>query len=138
MIRVMLATATVLAAAGCTGMDGWSTAPERGYDYQHAPAMATNGMWTGPTGMTLYTYDKDAVGAGTSACAGPCATNWPPLYAPDGTVASANGDWTIVRRADGRLQWAYKGHPLYYWSRDARPGDTTGDGFNNAWRIARP
>ena len=59
----------------------------------------------------------------------------PPLYANGGTARS---DWTVIRRDDGRTQWAYKGKPLYYWVKDQKPGDRTGDGFNGAWRVARP
>lgn len=44
----------------------------------------------------------------------------------------------MIKRDDGVPQWAYKGRPLYTWSKDAKPGDRTGDGFNNAWRLARP
>lgn len=134
MIRLMLTVSATVILAGCGPYKPWSTDMEKGVAYQHAPARTVDGAWTGPTGMTLYTYDRDTVG--TSACVGPCAVNWPPMYAPDGTQAS--GDWSIVRRADGRLQWAYKGQPLYYWSKDARAGDRTGDGVNDAWRIARP
>ena len=43
-----------------------------------------------------------------------------------------------LARDDGSKQWAYKGKPLYTWVKDAKPGDRTGDGFNNAWRVARP
>lgn len=85
-------------------------------------------------GMTLYTFAKDA--DGKSACNGPCAKNWPPLLATSGTPS---GDWSIITRADGSKQWAYKGHPLYTWHNDKKPGDTTGDGFlNGAWHIAQP
>jgi predicted lipoprotein with Yx(FWY)xxD motif len=85
--------------------------------------------------MTLYTFDKDM--GGKSACNGPCAGNWPPLMAPAG--AAASGDWTVVTRDDGSAQWAYKGKPLYTWTKDKKPGDTTGDGFlNGAWHIAKP
>ena len=28
--------------------------------------------------------------------------------------------------------------PLYRWSKDQKPGDTTGDGFKNLWRVGRP
>jgi predicted lipoprotein with Yx(FWY)xxD motif len=52
--------------------------------------------------------------------------------------AKASGDWTIVTRDDGSKQWAYKGKPLYTWSKDAKAGDVTGDGVNNVWRIAVP
>jgi len=100
-----------------------------------APAMVTDGMLTGGNGMTLYTFDKDA--DGKSMCNGPCATNWPPLYATDSDKAS--GDYGIITRDDGKKQWALKGKPLYYWSKDQKPGDKTGDGFlNGAWHVAKP
>ncbi len=86
-------------------------------------------------GMTLYTFDKDA--AGKSMCNGPCAENWPPLMAS--ADAKAMGDWSVVRRDDGKMMWAYKGKPLYAFKKDMAPGDTTGDGFlNGAWHMAKP
>jgi predicted lipoprotein with Yx(FWY)xxD motif len=85
-------------------------------------------------GMTLYVFEKDT--PGKSNCNGPCATNWPPLTA--NVDAKASGDWSIVMRDDGGKQWAYKGKPLYAWSKDAKPGDVTGDGVNNVWHIAAP
>jgi len=100
-----------------------------------APAKVADGVLTGPNGMTLYTFDKDAVGAGTSVCNGPCATNWPPVTA--GADAKASGDWTIITRDDGAKQWAYKGKPVYLWSKDAKPGDMTGDNFNNVWHVVK-
>ncbi|GAA5177718.1 hypothetical protein GCM10025771_15410 [Niveibacterium umoris] len=101
-----------------------------------APASAREGVLTNAAGMTLYTFDKDSAGSGKSVCNGPCATNWPPLLAAPG--AAAQGDWTLVTRDDGTMQWAYKGKPLYLWAKDAKPGDRTGDGFNKVWRIATP
>ena len=44
----------------------------------------------------------------------------------------------MITRDDGSKQWAYKGKPLYTWAKDTKPGDKTGDGFNNAWRVAKP
>jgi predicted lipoprotein with Yx(FWY)xxD motif len=85
-------------------------------------------------GMSLYTFDNDA--GGKSACNGPCAAIWPPLIAASGS--SAAGDWTIVSRDDGSAQWAYKGHPLYTFTKDGKPGDVNGDGFKNVWRLAKP
>lgn len=102
----------------------------------HGPARVADGVYVGPNGMTLYTFDRDTAGSGKSVCNGPCATNWPPLMAAASDKAS--GDWTIVVRDDGSRQWAWRGKPVYYWVRDAKPGDRTGDGFNNAWRLARP
>ena len=100
-----------------------------------APAKVADGVLVAPNGMTLYTFDRDTA-AGKSVCNGPCATNWPPLMVPAG--ASASGDWSVITRDDGGKQWAYKGKPVYFWAKDAKPGDRTGDGFNNVWRLARP
>lgn len=85
-------------------------------------------------GMTLYTFDKDAMGQ--SACVDACAQNWPPLLADAG--AKAMGEYSRIKRGDGALQWAYRGKPLYLWSKDAKPGDTSGDGFRDIWHVARP
>jgi predicted lipoprotein with Yx(FWY)xxD motif len=101
-----------------------------------APAMLAGGVLTGPNGMTLYTFDKDMAGSGKSVCNGPCANNWPPLMAAESDRAS--GDYSIVTRDDGSKQWAIKGKPLYYWVKDAKPGDMTGDGFNKVWQVAKP
>lgn len=85
--------------------------------------------------MTLYMFGKDT--PTQSNCNGACASNWLPLMAP--ANAAATGDWTVVTRADGTKQWAYKGHPLYRWVNDSKPGDTTGDGAaNGAWHVAQP
>ena len=104
---------------------------------QGAPGgvMVRDGLLTGPSGMTLYTFDKDTAGSGKSVCNGPCAANWPPLMAGN---ASASGDYSVITRDDGGQQLAYKGKPLYYWAKDTRPGDKTGDGFNSVWHIATP
>lgn len=99
------------------------------------PARMEGGALTGATGMTLYTFDRDTAGNGKSVCNGPCAANWPPLMASD--TAKASGEYTIITRDDGKKQWALKGKPLYYWAKDQKPGDRTGDGFNNIWRVAR-
>jgi predicted lipoprotein with Yx(FWY)xxD motif len=116
-----LLIATALSACSTTG----STS---------APAMASGGVLTGSNGMTLYTFDKDA--GGKSMCNGPCATNWPPLYATDSDVAS--GDYSIVTRDDGKKQWALKGKPLYFWVKDQKAGDKSGDNVNNVWHVAKP
>lgn len=100
------------------------------------PTRTADGVLIGPNGMTLYTFDRDAAMSGKSVCNGPCAANWPPLMASD--AYKPMGDYTIVTRDDGGKQWAYKGKPLYYYAKDAKAGDRTGDNFNNVWKTARP
>lgn len=85
-------------------------------------------------GKALYTYDEDMTGM--SMCTAQCEKNWPAFVAaPD---AKAEGAWSIIKRDDGRQQWAYKGNPLYTWKNDAKPGDTTGDGKGGVWHLAKP
>ncbi len=101
-----------------------------------APAKVVDGVFVNAAGMTLYTFDRDAASSGRSVCNGPCAANWPPLSAA--ADAKGGGDWSVIARDDGSRQWAYKGKPLYAWIKDSKPGDRSGDGVNNAWRLARP
>lgn len=95
------------------------------------PARMEGGMLVGHNGMTLYTFDKDT--DGKSLCNGKCAENWPPLYAE----GAPSGDFSVITRDDGRKQFAYKGKPLYFWIKDQKPGDKTGDGFNGVWHVAK-
>jgi len=85
-------------------------------------------------GKSLYTFDKDQ--PGKSDCTGICAAIWPPLVAAEG--AKASGQWSLVRRHDGSMQWAFNGSPLYTYRMDARPGDVSGDGAEGVWHVARP
>lgn len=101
-----------------------------------AQTKVADGVLVGPNGMTLYTFDKDVADSGKSMCNGPCATNWPPLTA--GASDMASGEHSIITRDDGSKQWAAKGKPLYFWAKDSKPGDKTGDGFNKVWQTAKP
>ena len=98
------------------------------------PAKVSEGVLTNGTGMTLYFFDRDT--PGKSACNGPCANSWPPFAA--GADAKPSADWTVITREDGSKQWAYKGKPLYTWAKDQKPGEKTGDNFNNVWHVATP
>jgi predicted lipoprotein with Yx(FWY)xxD motif len=75
-------------------------------------------------------------GSGKSACNGECAQKWPPLTAAASDKSS--GDYAVITRDDGSMQWSYKGKPLYLWIKDQKPGDMTGDGVNNVWHTAKP
>ena len=95
------------------------------------PGKMTGGMMTDDKGMTLYTFDKDM--GGKSMCNGDCAKNWPPLMAP--ADAKAEGKWTVIKRDDGMMQYAYDGKPLYTFVKDAKPGDMTGDKMKDVWHV---
>ena len=96
-------------------------------------AVSDSGVMADKSGMTLYIFDKDV--PGVSNCAGGCAASWPPFLA--GSDAAAEGDFTLVTRADGKAQWAFKEMPLYYWAGDKRPGQTNGDGVGGVWHVVK-
>src|SRR6185503_1135644 len=72
-----------------------------------APAKSAGGVMADSAGMTLYMFGK------------------------------ASGDWTIIARDDGSKQWAYKGKPVYKYSKDTKAGEMTGDGFNGVWHAVK-
>lgn len=61
-----------------------------------------------------------------------CAKAWPPVIAAED--AKPVGKWTLIRRHDKRLQWAYDGLVLYTSALDRKPGDTIGGSKQNARR----
>jgi predicted lipoprotein with Yx(FWY)xxD motif len=100
------------------------------------PIVVTGGMLVNAQGMTLYTFDRDKAGSGKSNCNSDCAQMWPPLvWIGAGEPAGA---YTLIQREGGQKQWAYKGKPLYLFSGDVNPNDTTGEGVNGVWHIAKP
>lgn len=124
-----IALIAALALAGCSSMGTSTSKPS-------TPAQAADGTLIGPNGKTLYFFSKDTKGSGASACYDTCAKNWPPLDVA--STAQPIGDYSIIIRTDGARQWAYKGQPLYYFVKDAKPGDKTGDGVGGNWKIAKP
>jgi predicted lipoprotein with Yx(FWY)xxD motif len=88
------------------------------------------------TGLTLYAFTADS--ADKSACAGDCATTWPPLTsdaAPTlGTGLDAE-DFKTIARDDGSTQVTFYGLPLYHFSGDTGPGDTNGQGLGGKWYV---
>ena len=105
-------------------------APSNTSAFMHSPTSAGTVLTTAD-GMTLYTYDKDAVGQ--SACYGDCAQYWHP-YLSNGT-SMPSGKMTLVTRSDGSQQWAYDGKPLYTFTQDTSAGQVNGNNFHNNWHV---
>jgi predicted lipoprotein with Yx(FWY)xxD motif len=88
---------------------------------------------------TVYVFDADLAAPGTSVCSGSCASVWPPVAASAGVTYPT--PFTAIKRADGTLQLAYSGRPVYTYIGDAAAGSIAGNGlveFGGAWHIARP
>jgi predicted lipoprotein with Yx(FWY)xxD motif/Ca2+-binding RTX toxin-like protein len=85
----------------------------------------------GAHGKTLYLFAHDK--GKRSTCYGKCARAWPPLITR-GKPRAAMGARTALLgtslRRDGKRQVTYRGHPLYYFSKDRKAGQTAGAGLN--------
>jgi predicted lipoprotein with Yx(FWY)xxD motif/plastocyanin len=87
-------------------------------------------------GMTLYLYTKDT--PNTSNCYDKCATAWPPLLTQGAPVAGSGADASLLGttpRTDGSSQVTYNGWPLYYFAKDQKPGDVTGQNVGSVWFV---
>jgi predicted lipoprotein with Yx(FWY)xxD motif len=91
-------------------------------------------------GRTVYAFDKDTRGSGTSACTGGCAGLWPAVHATGGSssVTGVSGTVGTITRDDGTKQVTLDGRPLYTYSGDAAAGDVAGQGFMGIWWVVAP
>lgn len=83
---------------------------------------------------TTYVSDKDE--PGKSNCTGECEALWPPVIAQEG--AKPVGDWSLVKRPDGRNQWAFRGKPFYTFAKEGPPSSfalANGHGVGGTWHI---
>ncbi|GHG83117.1 hypothetical protein [Streptomyces griseocarneus] len=95
---------------------------------------------TDAKGFTLYRFDKDKAKPSASNCNGDCAAAWPPVTAAD-QVSLKGIDKSLVAtvtRADGSKQLTLGGWPLYRFAKDAKPGETKGQGVGGTWFAAGP
>ncbi|GAA1107010.1 hypothetical protein [Nocardiopsis metallicus] len=94
---------------------------------------------TDAAGHTLYRFDEDSPDEESSACYGDCADNWIPVAAAqEMTIPGGDELLDSFEREDGIEQVTLDGWPLYRHAADAGPGDTNGEGAQEAWYAASP
>ena len=88
------------------------------------------------SGMTVYVFDEDTQGSGSSSCSGACLANWPPVTAEAApSLDGVTGDVDTITGTDGSTQVTLNGWPLYYFAGDTAAGDTAGQGVNDVWWV---
>jgi predicted lipoprotein with Yx(FWY)xxD motif len=90
-------------------------------------------------GMTLYIFTNDQ--PDKSNCSGQCLQNWPPLVTSGKPTVGYGVDASMVGTAtlaDGRTIVTYNHMPLYYFAKDAKQGDTNGQGVGSVWFVIGP
>jgi predicted lipoprotein with Yx(FWY)xxD motif len=140
----LLAAALAIAACGGGGYAGGNSTPSKtaGAAVVSAKPSKLGTLLVGPTGRTLYLFEKDE--HNESYCRGACTGAWPPLTTSAGAKAGAGASAGLIgttRRDDGKTQVTYAGHPVYYYDGDSSPGNVNGQGlkqFGAEWYVLSP
>ncbi|GFE80175.1 hypothetical protein GCM10011487_21750 [Steroidobacter agaridevorans] len=128
---VLLSAAFVLWSQSGAAAD--PSDPSISYPGAVALSQSSSGAWgykSFPQLLPLYIFKGEP--AGRSLCDRDCTAVWPIVRAE--RTDKPVGLWTIVKRDDGRLQWAYKNSPVYTYFED-RPNDAKGVGKNMDWYL---
>jgi len=140
MIRWFLALAVTAALGAGAAMAATAAL------HSSAPAVKTvssakfGKVLVGANGKTLYRYTVDSKGVNRCTSDPACGKYWPPLLVKStvkptaGTGVSASLLGTINAKS-GMRQVTYAGFPLYFFSGDAKAGQTSGEGFESKWYV---
>ena len=98
---------------------------------------------TDGSGRAVYVLEGTRSGSGINRCSGMCVNEWPPVPAPPLPTAGSGLNPPALRTVSGYRgnQISYSGWPLYYFSHDMGPSDTTGQGVHDqwgSWYLIRP
>jgi predicted lipoprotein with Yx(FWY)xxD motif len=129
---------SALAIIMCVACEGQSRAADMSLDklpYPSALALSESngGKWiykSFPSLLPLYIFDGEPTGKST--CDKVCTAVWPIIQAEGNDRPM--GLWTIVKRDDGRLQWAFKNKPVYTYFEDST-NDPRGVGKDMDWYL---
>jgi predicted lipoprotein with Yx(FWY)xxD motif len=140
MIRLFLATAVL-----CLALAPAALAEDVTLKVANSP---THGAYlTDGAGRALYLFTADTqgkVGADpVISCNGACLTGWPLLTGESMAVAGEGVDVALIGKIfhDGKDVVTYNGWPLYYFVKDAAPGDTAGQDLKShggEWYLVTP
>jgi predicted lipoprotein with Yx(FWY)xxD motif len=93
-------------------------------------------------GRTLYNLTNNGAAVACTSSNG-CTAVWPPALLPSGqtTVSAGSGVNNVTAvSANGGMQLAYKGLPLYRFSGDPSAGSANGEGimsFGGTWHVVK-
>jgi predicted lipoprotein with Yx(FWY)xxD motif len=138
-LAALTASAVIASAAAAVALAGHATTGRTKVAIAKSPL---GRILVDSKGITLYDFVKDK--GTTSVCYGACAALWPPLITKGKPIAGTGVRASLLgttKRKDGKLEVTYKGHPLYYFVTDRKPGQTTGQGvdqFGGPWWVLSP
>ena len=102
---------------------------------------------TDADGRALYLFTADTQGSGDTqdqiSCSGECLDAWPLFTTTGEPQAGDMVDASLLGTLEheGETVVTYNGWPLYYFARDAGPGEATGqdvESFGGEWYLVTP
>jgi predicted lipoprotein with Yx(FWY)xxD motif len=133
LFSLLLAGMLVLAACG-DDADGGSDGTDAAAEGVSTASTDLGTVLVDPDGFTMYVFTNDT--DGESTCYDACADTWPAV--PGDAAISSDLDDSIfgtTARTDGTEQLTVDGQPLYLYTPDTNPGDTTGQGVGEVWFV---
>lgn len=134
----LLVAVTLAACSSSTSKPVSTSAPTIALRHTSIGTILVNGA-----GHTLYDFTLDT--PGKSNCpAGACTALWPPLEIAGKPRLGSGIDPSLIgraRRPSGHYQLTYGGHPLYTYTVDSSPGETSGEAleqFGGIWYAVSP
>ncbi|MDX1482438.1 MAG: hypothetical protein R3315_12215, partial [Woeseiaceae bacterium] len=94
-------------------------------------------MLTTAKNESVYAHVDDS--ADRTQCYDDCVRDWQPVTAPQ--LARPIGEWTLLERSPGVLQWVFRGKPLYTRVRDQHSWSQQGSdepGWDNVFTQTAP
>jgi len=133
-MRTLLA-ALIAVSSGLAYAATAAEVPVNKMPYPSAVALSepNPGQWTYksfPALLPLYIFSGEP--AGKSSCDNVCAAVWPIIRAQP--TDKPVGLWTIIKRDDDSLQWAFRNKPVHTYFED-RPNEARGIGKDRDWYL---
>jgi predicted lipoprotein with Yx(FWY)xxD motif len=139
LLAAVLATATGVASAVASAQSNPPTARAGAAAKVQLRHTSLGSILVSSSGRTLYEFTRDHTATDTCVTLSGCSAAWPALQtrgrpsAGPGVKASL---LSTIRLSGGRTQVTYAGHPLYTYSGDSGPGETSYVGesaFGGRW-----
>ncbi|MCE7001854.1 hypothetical protein LWC34_03240 [Kibdelosporangium philippinense] len=132
---------TVAAPTGTVPVDDAPTGNAAGTSGLKATESGALGtILTDAEGKAIYRFDKDTPKPPKSNCADACEKAWP--------IVAFNENMTLegvekaqigsIDRPDGKKQLTVAGWPAYYYEKDTKAGDVTGEAVGGVWWTMAP
>jgi predicted lipoprotein with Yx(FWY)xxD motif len=128
------------AVAAPTGTLPVDDAPAAGNALKTAQSGALGTIVVSNEGKAIYRFDDDGNKPPKSNCVDKCAEAWPPVPFAEGMTLEGIDKAAIgsLDRPDGTKQLLIGNWPAYFFAKDVKAGDVTGEAVQGKWWTMAP